>query len=214
MPTDGCIGRNSMVTLITGSLVLSVLHALIPNHWLPVLAISRKENWSIGQTTYVTFISGLSHALSTVLIGIVIGLLGITLAEYIEDFTHIIAPLILISLGCFYVYQHYRHKHFHLHGQPKPSSRNRIVIGLLIAMFFSPCFEIEAYFLMAGAHGWKHVTMLAILYTVVTVLGMVVWIRIAYKGLVKLNWHTLEHNAGIITGVTLIVTGIASFFIH
>jgi nickel/cobalt transporter (NicO) family protein len=156
----------------------------------------------------------LSHALSTVLIGIVIGLLGITLAEYIEDFTHIIAPLILISLGCFYVYQHYRHKHFHLHGQPKPSSRNRIVIGLLIAMFFSPCFEIEAYFLMAGAHGWKHVTMLAILYTVVTVLGMVVWIRIAYKGLVKLNWHTLEHNAGIITGVTLIVTGIASFFIH
>ena len=55
-----------MVTLITGSLVLSILHALIPNHWLPVLAISRKENWSIGQTTSVTFISGLSHALSTI----------------------------------------------------------------------------------------------------------------------------------------------------
>lgn len=203
-----------MVTLITGSLILSVLHALIPNHWLPVLAISRKENWSMGETTYVTFISGLSHALSTVLIGMAIGLLGITLAEYIENFTHIIAPLILISLGGFYVYQHYRHKHFHLHGQPKPASQNRIIIGLVIAMFFSPCFEIEAYFLMAGAHGWKQVMMLAILYTVVTVLGMVVWIRIAYKGLVRLNWHTLEHNAGIITGVTLIVTGIASFFIH
>jgi putative Mn2+ efflux pump MntP len=203
-----------MVTLITGSLILSVLHALIPNHWLPVLAISRKENWTLSQTTSVTFISGLSHALSTVLIGIVIGMLGVTLAEHIENFTHLVAPIILISLGIFYIYQHHRHKHFHLHAHPKPSSRNKIVLGLVVAMFFSPCFEIEAYFLMAGAHGWEQVALLAVLYTVVTVTGMVVWIRLAFKGLFRLNWHALEHNAGIITGVTLIVTGIASFFIH
>ena len=203
-----------MVTLITGSLVLSILHALIPNHWLPVLAISRKENWSIGQTTSVTFITGLSHALSTVLIGVVIGVVGVTLAEHIESFAHIVAPLILILLGLFYVYQHHRHKHFHLHPQPKSISKRRVVVGLVVAMFFSPCFEIEAYFLMAGAHGWGQVTLLAVLYTVVTVTGMVVWVRLAYKGLFKLNWHALEHNAGIITGVTLIVTGLASFFIH
>ena len=203
-----------MVTLITGSLVLSILHALIPNHWLPVLAISRKESWSIGQTTSVTFITGLSHALSTVLIGVVIGVVGVTLAEHIESFAHIVAPLILILLGLFYVYQHHRHKHFHLHPQPKSISKRRVVVGLVVAMFFSPCFEIEAYFLMAGAHGWEQVTLLAVLYTVVTVTGMVVWVRLAYRGLFKLNWHALEHNAGIITGATLILTGIASFFIH
>lgn len=203
-----------MLTLITGSLVLSVLHALIPNHWLPVLAISRKENWSIGQTTSVTFISGLSHALSTVMIGVAIAVVGVTLAEHIESFTHSVAPLILILLGLFYVYQHHRHKHFHLHPQPKSLSKRQVVVGLVVAMFFSPCFEIEAYFLMAGAHGWGQVILLAVLYTVVTVTGMVVWVRLAYKGLFRLNWHALEHNAGIITGATLILTGIASFFIH
>lgn len=203
-----------MVTLIAGSLVLSVLHALIPNHWLPVLAISRKEKWTIAQTTSVTFVSGLSHALSTVLIGLLIGLLGVTLADSIESFTHLIAPIILISLGVFYIYQHHRHKHFHLHPQAKALSKRRVVVGLVIAMFFSPCFEIEAYFLMAGAHGWEQVALLAVLYTVVTVSGMVAWVRLAYKGLFKLNWHALEHNAGIITGLTLILTGIASFFIH
>lgn len=87
-------------------------------------------------------------------------------------------------------------------------------MGLVVAMFFSPCFEIEAYFLMAGAHGWEQVALLAVIYTVVTVTGMVVWIRIAYRGSFKLNWHSLEHNAGIITGLTLILTGIGSFFIH
>lgn len=202
------------ISIIVGSLVLSVLHALIPNHWLPVLAISRQEKWTIAQTTSVTFISGLSHALSTVVIGVVIGLVGIQLADRISGFTHVIAPTVLISLGLFYIYQHHRHKHFHVHAEAKPSGKGKIVFGLVIAMFFSPCLEIEAYFLLAGAHGWYHVALLAILYTVVTVLGMVVWVRLTYKGLFKLNWHSLEHNAGIITGLTLIATGIISFFIH
>jgi nickel/cobalt exporter len=203
-----------MVTLITGSLVLSILHALIPNHWLPVLAISKKENWTIGQTTSVTFISGMAHALSTVLIGVVVGLLGVTLAEHVESFAHIIAPIVLVALGLFYIYQHHRHKHFHLHAEMKPLSKRRVIIGLAAAMFFSPCFEIEAYFVIAGAHGWEQVALLALLYTVVTVAGMVVWVRLTYQGLFKLNWHSLEHNAGIITGLTLVLTGVASFFIH
>jgi hypothetical protein len=43
---------------------------------------------------------------------------------------------------------------------------------------------------------------------------MVTLVRFAYKGILKLNWHTLEHNAGIITGATLVATGILAFFIH
>ncbi len=203
-----------MITLITGSLILSVLHALIPNHWLPVLAISRKENWTLSQTTSVTFISGLAHALSTVLIGVVIGVVGVELSSIVVSFTHYIAPGILISIGLFYIYQHHRHKHFHLHAQPVVEAKGKVIVTLAIAMFFSPCFEIEAYFLLAGTQGWWMILLLASLYTIVTVSGMVLWVRLTYKGLVKLNWHALEHNAGIITGITLLLTGILSFFIH
>jgi nickel/cobalt transporter (NicO) family protein len=138
----------------------------------------------------------------------------LTLDENLRHFSHLIAPVVLIGLGIFFIYQHHRHKHFHLHGDLKPRSRNRIIAGLAIAMFFSPCFEIEAYFLLAGAYGWSQVALLALIYTFVTVTGMVIWVRLTYRGLLKLNWHALEHNSGIITGVTLVVTGIASFFIH
>jgi len=203
-----------MVTLITGSLVLSVLHALIPNHWLPILAISKKENWTLSQTTSVTFISGLAHALSTVLIGVTIGVVGVKLSSTVEPFTHYIAPTVLISIGLFYIYQHHRHKHFHLHAEPIIQTKRKAVITLAIAMFFSPCFEIEAYFLLASTQGWWMILLLASLYTIVTVSGMVLWVTLTYKGLLKLNWHTLEHNAGIITGITLLLTGILSFFIH
>jgi len=203
-----------MITLLTGSLILSVLHALIPNHWLPVLAIAKKENWSLSRTTGITFIAGLSHALSTVLIGVLVGLVGFTLDDKVEHFTRYIAPSVLASLGFFYIYQHHRHKHFHLHQHNEIVSNTKVIASLSVAMFFSPCLEIEAYFLLAGGAGWWMVVLLAILYTTVTVGGMVLWVRFTYSGLLKINWHNLEHKAGIITGITLVVTGVASFFIH
>ena len=86
-------------------------------------------------------------------------------------------------------------------------------MSLVVAMFLSPCMEIEAYFLPAGAHGMGAVLFIAAMYLLITVTGMVLWVRFAYKGVLKLNRHRLEHNSGIITGITLVVTGIISFFI-
>jgi len=203
-----------MLSIFIGSLLLSLLHAVIPNHWLPVLAIGKKDNWTIREITEVTFISGLAHALSTIALGIILGLLGLQLADKIEYFTHFIAPAFLILLGIFFIYQHHRHKHFHLHNIPKPSlPKNKIIIGLVVAMFLSPCMEIEGYFLLAGTKGLWAVFSIAALYLVITVSGMVLWVRLAYRGILKLDWHSLEHKSGIITGWTLIITGIISFFI-
>lgn len=203
-----------MYSIFIGSLLLSLLHAVIPNHWLPVLAIGKKDNWTLKEVTQVTFISGLAHALSTIAIGIILGLLGLQLASKIEYFTHFIAPAVLVMLGFFFIYQHHRHKHFHLHNTPEATlPKSKIITALVVAMFLSPCMEIEAYFLLAGAHGVLAVVSIAALYLTISVSGMVLWVRLAYKGILKLNWHTLEHKSGIITGWTLVVTGILSFFI-
>jgi nickel/cobalt exporter len=203
-----------MNQIIIGSILLSLLHGIIPNHWLPVIAIGRKENWTMKDVTQVTFLSGLAHALSTIIIGVLLGLLGLELSNRIQHFTHYIAPAVLIAIGIFFIYQHHRHKHFHLLQAPKRSlSKFKIIMALVVAMFLSPCLEIEAYFLMAGTKGWWAVAMIAGLYLIISVSGMVVWVRLAYKGILKLNWHSIEHKAGIITGWTLIITGIISFFI-
>lgn len=203
-----------MYSILTGSILLSLLHAIIPNHWLPVLAIGKKEKWSLQEITTVTFLSGLAHALSTIVIGLILGFLGVQIGKSIEYFTHFIAPVFLIILGLFFIYQHHRHRHFHLHNLPKPAiSKNKIIFSLVLSMFLSPCMEIEAYFLLAGIHGLWAVLLIAIMYLIITVTGMVLWVRLAYKGILKLNWHTLEHNSGIITGSILVITGIISFFI-
>jgi len=204
-----------MFSIITGSIILSLLHATIPNHWLPIVAIGRKEKWPVSEVTEVTFISAISHGLSTVILGFILGYLGATLSDRIEYFTHFIAPAILILLGIFFIYRHHHHKHFHINDDiKKKRSKKKIIVALVLAMFLSPCMEIEAYFLLAGTRDRWLIWFIAALYLVITTLGMVTLVRLAYLGILKLNWHSLEHNAGIITGITLIATGILAFFIH
>lgn len=200
-----------MSTLLVGSLLLSLFHALIPSHWLPVLAIGRQEGWSTRQTLWITFVTGLAHVLSTVLVGLLLAALGGVLADRMEVFTHWMAPVLLTVLGIFYLYQHYRHHHFHLHRQ---STRWGVVGTLAAAMFLSPCLEIEGYFLAAGQYGWGFVGLMAVLYAVVTISGMLVWVYLALHGLKRLDWHAWEHNAGLITGITLILSGAALLWIE
>jgi putative Mn2+ efflux pump MntP len=204
-----------MFSIITGSLIISLLHAVIPNHWLPVIAIGRKEQWSLTEITRVTFTCALAHGISTILIGVALGLLGAKLDNNLTHFTNIIAPIILIVVGVIFIYRHHRHKHFHITEDiKKKKTKTAIITALVIAMFFSPCMEIEAYFLLAGTHAKWLVVFIALMYLVITTTGMMLLVRYAYKGLLKLNWHSLEHNAGIITGLTLVATGIITFFIR
>ena len=204
-----------MFSIITGSIILSLLHATIPNHWLPVIAIGRKQNWTLNEVTRVTFIAAISHGISTVILGFILGYLGGKMSENIENFTHYVAPVILILLGIIFIYRHHNHKHFHIDEEiKKKKSKKRIIIALVLAMFLSPCMEIEAYFLLAGSQAPWLIWFIAALYLIITTVGMVLLVRFAYMGVLKLNWHLLEHNAGIITGVTLVATGILAFFIH
>lgn len=200
-----------MVTLLTGAALLSLFHALIPSHWLPVLAIGKQEGWSTGRILGVTLLAGSAHVLSTVALGLVLAALGGALAEKAETFMHWIAPVLLIALGMFYLYQHYRHHHFHLQRNNMPWG---VVVSLAVAMFFSPCLEIEGYFLAAGPYGWPFVFLVALLYGVVTIAGMLLWVRLALGGLQRLDWHAVEHNAGVITGLTLIASGIGLMLWH
>src|SRR3546814_9945108 len=95
----------------------------------------------------VTLISAFAHAISTVILGVVLSLLGAEMAVHIDEFTHLIAPSILIALGLIFIYRHHRHKHFHINKTlDRQRSKSRIILILTTAMFLSPCIEIEGYF--------------------------------------------------------------------
>ena len=195
--------------LLFGSLALSLLHAAIPNHWLPIVAIGKKAGWTAAKASRITLLAGSAHALSTVLIGLLVSIAGWQLSALATTFMETAAPVLLLTLGAVFIWRHYYHRHFHLHGVlPEQLPEKQLIAALAAAMFFSPCLEIGAFFLLAGTHGPWAVFNLSVLYTVSTVGGMVVWVQLVWHGLKLANWHTLEHYAGIISGVVLMLAGI------
>lgn len=198
-----------MYDLLFASLTISLLHAAIPNHWLPIVAIGRHSGWKTWKTVRITALAGSAHAISTILIGLLLGMLGWKIGGWMTAFTHYAAPILLMALGGVFIWRHYYHRHFHLHGKLQEDlTEKQLILTLALAMFLSPCLEIGAFFLLAGTHGWSAVLVLSGFYFLTTVAGMSVWVWLVWHGLRLSNWHALEHNAGIISGAVLVLAGL------
>ncbi|GAB3246882.1 hypothetical protein GCM10027347_02080 [Larkinella harenae] len=204
-----------LFNLLVGSILLGAVHAAIPNHWLPVALIGRSESWTLRETLGVAALSGFFHTLSTVILGVLIGAIGVELSERLEDQTRWIASLILIFMGLVYFAVHNPHSaHEHVPKGLSGRSKRAIIGTLALAMLLSPCLEIETFFFTAGTLGWPAIATLSIAYTAVTIGCMVGLTALSFRGLAKLHWHWLEHHEKQITGGILIALGILNFFIE
>jgi hypothetical protein len=205
-----------MIQIIIGGLLLSIVHASIPNHWIPLIAIGKAGNWSRREMLLVTAITGCAHVISTILIGIIVGFIGYKFSSAYEFVPKIVAPLILIIMGLISIaidlIKHHHHE-FLKTNLIYNKSKFAIISSLGIAMFFSPCIEIEAYYFTAGTFGWIGITIVSIIYFIVTVSGMLLLVDLGRKGVEKIKWQFLEYHEKKIIGIVLIVLGIFSYFI-
>lgn len=206
-----------MNEILFGALILSVLHALIPSHWLPFVTIGKTEHWSESRTLMVTGLAGLAHTVSTTILGLIVGMAGYRLSENYHELAESVIPAVLLMLGLWYLMQHLRHQHSHEHidaQKQKGKSFMTLLLSLCIGMFLSPCMEINAYFLSAGALGWQALSLVALIYNVITLAGMLLMVTVASRGLRLVNAHWFEHNENLITGCTLIGLAVLNFFIE
>ena len=207
-----------MWQVFIGSIVLSIIHALIPNHWLPLIAIGKAEKWTQRETLSATLVTAIAHIASTIMIGIAVGFIGYKLSNAFEFISAIIAPMVLIVLGLIYIITDllhaHRHEHSHLSLNKEAKSRFAILASLSLAMFLSPCIELEAYYFQAGTLGWIGILIVSAVYALVTPSLMVLLVYLGAKGLAKFDLHFLEHHVKKITGILLIALGLLAYFVH
>jgi putative Mn2+ efflux pump MntP len=206
-----------LTQILFGSLLLSAIHAAIPNHWLPLVAVAKAQRWVRSETLVITAVAGFAHVSSTVLIGVLVGLLGYKLSTAHASIASIVAPIVLIGLGVIYLIlglrsRGHRHAHIPEEDRDRKVSRLSLVASLCVAMFFSPCLEIEAYYFAAGSLGWSGIALVSLVYVVATVLGMVLLVDLGLRGASKIRSRFLEEHEKRVTGLILIALGaIASF---
>ena len=205
-----------MFSVLAGTVLLAMVHALIPNHWLPLVAVARAEGWQRKEVSWVTFLGALAHVTGTVALGLVLGLIGKELREDYGRTIIVASSILLIVFGLIYFTVNLPHHH-HSTQQDVAGykrSKKKWVMVFIVMMFLSPCLEVESLFLSAGAYGMQTVVLMAVLYAIVSISGILFLVMLGHRGVNLLPAHFIEHNEKRISGIVLIVVGIISFFLH
>ena len=205
-----------MFSVIAGTVLLAVVHALIPNHWLPLVAVARAERWKQKEVMLVTFLAALAHVVGTVALGMILGTIGKELQQEYGNIIYVASAVLLIVFGLVYYTVNLPHHH---HSSQKDvaqykRTRGKWILIFIVMMFLSPCLEVESLFLSAGAYGMGLVSLLSGIYAVVSISGILLLVNLGYKGVNLLSAHFIEHNEKRISGIVLILVGIVSFFLH
>jgi putative Mn2+ efflux pump MntP len=160
----------------------------------------------------------MAHVLSSLVIGLILGIIGYKLSKSYTAFTEIIAATILVIMGFVYISldfrKHSRH-HEHLKSPEELGKKSHwaIILTLSIAMFFTPCLEIEAYYFQAGIFGWSGILLVSLVYLIITISIMVLLVYLGLSGINKFKSHFLEHHDKLLSGIVLLVLGVIAYFI-
>lgn len=205
-----------MFSVIAGTVLLAFVHALIPNHWLPLVAVARAEKWKRKDVTIITLFAASAHVLGTVALGFVLGTIGKELQEKYGSAIYVVSSVLLIVFGLIYYTVNLPHHH---HSTQKDvvqykRSKQKWILIFIAMMFLSPCLEVESLFLSAGAYGMGLVTLLSVIYAIVSISGILLLVNLGYKGINLLSAHFIEHNEKRISGIVLMLVGVVSFFLH
>lgn len=230
--TEQITGQNEMTLSAMGlaAFLTAVIHTIMgPDHYLPFVAIGKSRDYSLQKTLFWTFICGVGHIVSALLIAIAFIYLSQWLDE--ENFVWIeanrgnVAAYALIGLGAAYLLWAMRHRWLHKHQAThshliqftamqntqtqNTSSRNISVWVLFIIFVLGPCEALLPILTASSVLGVTAVLLSTLIFSVATIATMMSAVALGMLGIHALRFHKLEAYAHEIAGVTIMMCGLA-----
>src|SRR6056297_2227422 len=94
------------LALVGAAAAAGLIHTLIgPDHYLPFVMLSWSRKWSVLKTALITFICGIGHVLSSVVLGMAGIAMGLAVGklETVESARGDIASWLLLGFGLSYL---------------------------------------------------------------------------------------------------------------
>jgi nickel/cobalt exporter len=231
----------STLILAGTAVTIGFIHTLVgPDHYLPFIVMGEARKWTVRRTMLITFLCGLGHVMSSVVIGFIGIAAGISLSklEFFESFRGNIAAWLLIAFGLVYmlislrslyrkkkhvhVHHHtdgpdheHEHNHFsghsHIHLENKKNMTPWILFLIFVLGPCEPLIPIVMY--PAAENNISGVILVSLLFSVVTVTTMMSVVLAFRLGLSHLNLRPLERYVNVIAGATILVSGLAIQFL-
>lgn len=223
---------NELYLLIVSAGSLGFVHTILgPDHYLPFIVLSKARKWSTPKTMWITFISGIGHVGSSVIIGLVGIAMGISLSrlEAIESFRGELVGWLLFSFGILYTFyglykyiRHSNHMHLpkflvpkkirdiqHLPTEESDKDNTKLTPWLLFLIFvFGPC-EVLIPMLIFPAYENSAFGMLAValVFGIATIGTMMLAVWIGHKGTVLVRFRKHERYWHLIAGLIILISG-------
>jgi hypothetical protein len=203
-----------MIPLVLSTVSTAFFHALAPDHWLPFVVLGKSSHWSRARLAFLTFLAGLGHVFSSLLIGLLGLLMGWRLVSIqASDATRAqVAVWALIGFGAAYALWGMKHaQHPHPHLEVRDAMRMYAVRRfwtLFAIVVFGPCEPMVPLMFLAFASGWGAVVFISLLFSLVTV-GMVVGQSLLAFAGAQWFWNPwLQRYAHVLAGLVIVLTGV------
>jgi sulfite exporter TauE/SafE len=232
---------NSIALLSIAAISIGFMHTLLgPDHYLPFIVLSEAKKWSLRKTAIITFVCGIGHVLSSVILGLIGIAVGIEVKKLVavESFRGNIAAWIIIAFGLVYIVisirnllknKKHSHVHFHLGGELHThvhdhhlehthvhdnETVNTTPWILFIIFIFGPCEPlIPLVMYPAAQNNVSGAVIVSVLFSIVTISTMLAIVLSFKFGLSKINLKPVEKYSNLLAGSMILLTGLAIQFL-
>lgn len=194
------------ISLISGATTISILHALLPDHWLAFILVGSSRGWSGNKIMKIAFLAGCSHVAMTSVLGLVVATIdGGIISQMGLVETHISSGILL---GFIYVLLGISHKNSRDDFFKDELSEKATTTSLILMLTLSPCEAIIPIFFVAGSFGFSILLMLSITVALGTLTSMLAIIYLTLAGYKRLRFTWLEKNEKATIGIVLLILGV------
>ena len=227
--------------LILTAASVGIFHTLLgPDHYIPFIVLSKARGWTIRKTALITFLCGLGHVGSSVIIGFA----GIALGTAVNNLTGIesargeIAAWMMISFGFIYMVWGIRksvkkkeHHHLHYHPDGKAHDHTHTHVNehthfhekkdykeltpwlLFLIFVLGPCEPfIPVLLFPAAQHHFSDMIRVTAVFTLTTTGTMLIMVFISLFGLSFVPKPNFQQHMHALAGGTIFLCGIGIKF--
>ncbi|MBT3755498.1 MAG: hypothetical protein HOG24_04395 [Candidatus Cloacimonetes bacterium] len=231
---------NSEITILAITAAsIGFFHTLFgPDHYLPFIMMSKARNWKMRKTMLITFLCGLGHVASSIILGIIGVSVGIAISkiEMFEAFRGNLAAWAFIVFGFVYLIWGVRqairnkphthlhihedgskHEHVHSHTQEHSHvhSKKNVTPWVLFTIFvLGPCEPLIPILMYPSAkNSIAGLVMITLIFATVTIATMMTVVYVASLGYKFVPMKKMERFSHAIAGFIIMFSGLGIQFL-
>ncbi len=235
------MNESTIYVLCITAASIGFVHTLIgPDHYLPFIVMSKARKWSMKKTMGLTFLCGLGHVLSSVVLGLIGVAIGVALSqlEAFETMRGGFAAQAMMIFGFSYciwgiwraiknkphthvhthdgskhTHEHTHHNaHSHLHEKAEGKTLTPWVLFTIFVL--GPCEPLIPMLMYPAAeHSVIGTVLVATVFSVVTIATMMGIVLVSAWGISFVKLGKMERYAHAMAGGAILLSGMAIQFL-